>query len=136
MRHHYTGGYSFSYIDRISYTGYQLRTDVTGPGLYSKVSVYHPHSMGYMETRFSYANIYRNYLHGVYLQDLIEFNDKMKLLLAGRYDHYNLQYARTTANDGKNECDTPPVDDFARILNNSFTSRAGLVSLPLPGFSL
>ncbi len=136
IRHNYVGGYSFTYIDRISYTGYQLGSDVTGPGLYSKVPVYNPHSMGYMETRFSYANIYRNYLHGVYFQDLIEFNEKIKVLLAGRYDHFNLQYVRTNANDGKSNADIPPKDAFARILNNSFTYRAGLVYLPTPDISI
>ena len=55
VRHNYMGGWALVAMNRTSYSGYNLGEDVQGPGLYSHVSVYDPHSMGYMTTRFSKA---------------------------------------------------------------------------------
>lgn len=80
------GGYSFVALNRTSYSGYNLGDDVQGPGLYSHVSVYDPHSMGYMTSKFSKATVTHHYSNSLYLQDMVEFNEQWKVLAALRYD--------------------------------------------------
>lgn len=137
ITHNYLGGYALVTIFRNNYKGYNLGTDVKGPGLYSKVPVYNPHSMGYMTGTFSQVNVTRTYTHGVYLQDLIEFNDKFKMLLAGRYDHFNYkQVTNAPTIDGKRKFDMPADDAFSTVKASAFTYRAGLVYLPVSSVSI
>lgn len=130
----YIAGYSFTALNRNSYTGYSLGTDVQGPGLYSKVPVNNPHSMGYMSSAFSKVYVSHTYMNALYLQDLIEINDRWKVLLAGRYDFYRYMQAVGSTPTGKREYDGHGA--YQQIRNSAFTYRAGAVYLPHPSLSL
>lgn len=145
IKHNFMGGYSFTQMFRNSYNGYNNAPeddkmnssyDVYGPGLYSVVAVNNPHSMGYMESKFSNTIITKDYSHGIYFQDLVEFSDKVKLLLAGRYDFY--KYLRTGAPtyDGKRKYHKDEQTNYNIATNTAFTYRAGLVYLPIPSLSI
>ncbi|MDO4163699.1 MAG: TonB-dependent receptor [Bacteroides sp.] len=140
VKHNYLTGYSLIALRRVSYTGYLFGSsgdDVTGPGLTGHGSVYNPHSIGWMDTKFSRANPSNRWMHGFYLQDLVEFNDQLKWLLAGRYDLYS--YRRTTnlpTIDGQRKFEDIPSSEYNKIKNHAFTFRTGLVYLPTEQFSV
>lgn len=155
IKHNYLGGYAFSQMFRTSFTGYNnapkndrlnSKYDVYGPGLYSHVAVNDPHSMGYMESKFSKAIVTRDYTHGIYFQDLIEVSEKLKVMLAGRYDFY--KYMRAYALNEKGKPDALPTyngkrefdakdRDYYNITNTSaFTYRAGVVYIPIQELSV
>jgi len=136
VSHNFLGGYSFTAINRNSYTGYVLGDDVKGPGLFSHVSVYDPHSMGYMTSKFGKATITHNYIHSLYLQDLIELNDHWKVLLAGRYDNYKYMSSNSITPSGKREWSKEDQTAYSAIKNNAFTYRVGVVYLPDPSVSV
>lgn len=136
VKHNYLGGYSFITLFRDSYSGYNLGTNVTGPGLTAHGSVYNPHSLGWMDTNFGKVTVQRSFMHGFYLQDLIEFSNQWKMMLAGRYDLFTYKSIGTTTIDGKRKYDTPEKDAFNKINNQSFTFRAGLVYLPIEQVSI
>lgn len=134
VKHNYMGGYSFVALNRTSYSGYNLGEDVQGPGLYSHVSVYDPHSMGYMVSRFSEATVTHHYANSIYLQDMIELNDKWKILAALRGDFYRYLSAEATTPTGKREYENH--GPFNRVRNKALTYRFGAVYLPHPNTSL
>lgn len=145
IKHNFIGGYSFSQMFRNSYTGYNnapendkfnSEYDIYGPGIYSIISVNNPQSMGYMKSKFSKAIITKDYTHGIYFQDLIEFHEKFKLLLAARYDMY--KYMRTGANtyDGIREYHKSEQTPYSIATNSAFTYRAGMVFLPISELSI
>lgn len=82
VTHNFIGGYSFSLMNRVSYTGYGQGTDVQGPGWQSHVSVYDPHSMGYMTSKMSKAIPSHNYSNSIYVQDMLDINEHWKALVA------------------------------------------------------
>lgn len=134
VKHNYMGGYSFVALNRTSYSGYNLGEDVQGPGLYSHVSVYDPHSMGYMVSRFSEATVTHHYANSIYLQDMIELNDQWKILAALRGDFYRYLSAEATTPTGKREYESH--GSFNRVRNKALTYRFGAVYLPHPNTSL
>lgn len=134
VKHNYMGGYSFVALNRTSYSGYNLGEDVQGPGLYSHVSVYDPHSMGYMVSRFSEATVTHHYANSIYLQDMIELNDQWKILAALRGDFYRYLSAEVTTPTGKREYENH--GSFNRVRNKALTYRFGAVYLPHPNTSL
>lgn len=134
VKHNYMGGYSFVALNRTSYSGYNLGEDVQGPGLYSHVSVYDPHSMGYMISRFSEATVTHHYANSIYLQDMIELNDQWKILAAIRGDFYRYLSAEATTPTGKREYENH--GSFNRVRNKALTYRFGAVYLPHPNTSL
>lgn len=134
VKHNYMGGYSFVALNRTSYSGYNLGEDVQGPGLYSHVSVYDPHSMGYMVSRFSEATVTHHYANSIYLQDMIELNDQWKILAALRGDFYRYLSAEATTPTGKREYENH--GSFNRVRNKALTYRFGAVYLPHPNTSL
>lgn len=134
VKHNYMGGYSFVALNRTSYSGYNLGEDVQGPGLYSHVSVYDPHSMGYMVSRFSEATVTHHYANSIYLQDMIELNDQWKILAAIRGDFYRYLSAEATTPTGKREYENH--GPFNRVRNKALTYRFGAVYLPHPNTSL
>jgi len=136
IKHNFLGGYSFTSVNRNSYTGYVLGDDVQGPGLYSHVSVRDPHSMGYMTSKFGKATITHNYQHAVYFQDLIELNDHWKMMLAGRFDHYKFMSSGSVTPSGKREWSKDDQTAYSILKNNAFTYRAGVVYLPNPSLSI
>ncbi len=132
----FVGGYSFMNTRRVSYSGYDIGTDVQGPGLFSIISSYEPQSMGYMTSKMSKANIYNYQVNGFYLQNLISLSDKVKVMLAGRYDifDYTNQTAQTV--DGEREYDSSTKSTKKSIQNHAFTYRAGFVYLPIDNLSI
>ena len=137
IKHNIIVGYNFVAMDRVSYTGYKLGTDVVGPGLNSKVPVNNPHSMGYMETSFSRAAaITKNYSHGVYVQDLVELTDKLKVLLAGRFDTYKYMRASADTYDGRRQYHKSEQTPYDIVTTSAFTYRGGLVYMPTTDWSI
>lgn len=136
VTHNFVGGYSFSLMNRTSYTGYALGTDVQGPGLYSHVSVYDPHSMGYMTGKMSKAIPSHNYSNSIYVQDMLDINEHWKALVALRGDFFRYMQANAPTPTGKREYDDADRTAYNRILNASFTYRLGAVYLPHPNTSI
>lgn len=156
IKHNYLGGYAFSQMFRNSYNGYNLAPkddpmnseyDVYGPGLYSKVAVNDPQSMGFMRTKFSKAIVTRDQTHGIYFQDLIELNNHLKVMLAGRYDFYRYQRAYSLNDkgnlvntiptyDGRRKYHKEDIDRYNTTKTSSFTYRAGLVYIPVTDLSI
>lgn len=136
VTHNFVGGYSFSLMNRTSYTGYALGTDVQGPGLYSHVSVYDPHSMGYMTSKMSKAIPSHNYSNSIYVQDMLDINEHWKALVALRGDFFRYLQANAPTPTGKREYDDADRTAYNRILNASFTYRLGAVYLPHPNTSI
>lgn len=134
VKNNFVGGYSFVALNRNSYTGYTLGTDVQGPGLYSKVPVDNPHSMGYMSSSFSSVYVSHTYMNALYLQDLIHIGDQWKIMLAGRYDFYRYMQATAPTPTGKREYTEHGA--YQQIRNSAFTYRAGAVYLPNESVSL
>lgn len=136
ITHNYLAGYSYQALIRNSFSGYTLGVDVQGPGLFSKVLVHDPHSMGYMTTAFGKAAVMRTYMHGIYLSDLIELNEKLKILLAGRYDYFAYKRADTKTIDGERRFDMPDADAFNNVNSSGLTYRAGFVYFPIESLSV
>lgn len=136
ITHNFMGGYSFSIMNRTTYTGYDLGVDVVGPGLYSHVSVYNPQSMGYMTSSFSSATPTHHFSNSIYFQDLLDINRHWKVLIALRGDFF--RYLRATADTptGHREYDKSTRTAWNRILNKAFTYRVGAVYIPHPSTSL
>lgn len=134
VRHNYMGGWALVAMNRTSYSGYNLGEDVQGPGLYSHVAVYDPHSMGYMTSRFSKATPTHYYTNSLYAQDLMEFGEHWKVLAALRYDFFRYLSALATTPSGKREYEEH--GDFNRIKNRALTYRFGAVYMPHPSTSL
>ena len=134
VKHNYMGGYAFVALNRNSYTGYNLGDDVQGPGLYSHVSVYDPHSMGYMTSKFSKATVTHHYANSLYLQDLLELGERWKVLAALRADFFRYLSASADTPTGKREYES--LGSFNRIRNKALTYRLGAVYLPHPNTSL
>lgn len=136
IKHNFIAGYAFTQMFRNSYSGYNLAPmddsmnssyNVYGPGLYSKVAVNDLQSGGYMKSNFGKATITRTYSHGIYFQDLMEVTDKLKVLVAGRYDFFKYLSSSAPTYDGKRQYHK--ADQTAYNVNNtsSFTYRAGVV---------
>jgi outer membrane receptor protein involved in Fe transport len=126
--YNYLAGYACVAMFRDRYRGYNLGEDVTGPGLFSKVPVFEPHSMGYMTTRFSSAIVNRTFTHSAYLQNLLEFSDRFKLMLSGRYDYFDFRNATAATPTGERKY--TGRSDFQKVNNSAWTYRAGAVYLP------
>lgn len=141
IKHNYMGGYTYIYLNRVSYTGYDFGEgggdDIVGPGLTGIGTVYNPHSIGWMDTKFSSCRPGFTNMHGFYLNDLVEFSRQWKMLVAGRYDIYRYKYASGIPNiDGKREHGDIPDDKFNKLRNGAFSFRVGTVYLPVDQLSL
>lgn len=140
IKHNLNVGYAFSFMDRVSFTGYQFgpkhkRQDITGPGLNSIISAYDPISAGPMEHRFSKANPMKVISHGVYVQDVLEFNPMLQAMLALRYDSYSYKKGkRVDSNDGGTRYTEPT--DFQSALSQALTYRLGLVYTPFESLNI
>lgn len=145
LKYIYQAGYTFVGYFRHSYKGYNRAPendsynsnyDVYGPGLYSKVAVYDPQSMGYMKTKFSKVYPSEMYNHGIYIQNMLELSKKVKLMLAGRYDY--VDYKKTIADDNvtNGRWKYERTQPYSSIKNSAFTYRTGLVYLPITNLSI
>lgn len=145
MKYTYQAGYTFVGYFRHSYKGYNNAPendrfnstyDVYGPGLYSKVSVHDPQSMGYMKTKFSKAYPSEMYLHGIYLQNIFELSEHFKLMLAGRYDYVDYKKIAKDENVSDGKWEYTRTHPYVSTQNSAFTYRAGLVYLPIESLSI
>ncbi len=133
INHNIMTGYYFMYIDRISYSGYNLGTDVYGDGLYGVVSIKDPIlNQGNLESKFSKASLYKEYINSLYFHDLIDISDKLKAMVGLRVDFYKMSYQRAEVPQGREITDK---NDKKSIKNTPFSYRAGLVYKPIENLS-
>ncbi len=133
IKHNFLAGYSFSIIDRVSFTGYG-DDDIFGKAKYATIAVVNPKlDQGFLGEKFSKAHPYLYHTHGLYAQDLVEFSQKFKALLAVRYDYYKMGKQSATIKSGKRFQNSTPKQ---RIVNKALTYRFGLVYEPIKELSL
>ncbi len=133
IKHNMLMGYSYSVIDRTSFTGYG-DDDIFGPAKYATIAVVNPKlDQGFLGEKFSFAHPYLYHTHGLYAQDLVEFSQKFKALLAVRYDYYRMGKQSAEITNGKNFRNATPKQ---RIVNKALTYRFGLVYEPLESLAL
>lgn len=121
-------------IDRTSFKGYNLGSDVKGPGLYAKINVVNPVlNQGDIKTSFSGASIYNEWVNAVYFQDLISISDDFKAMIGARYDYFVMENQSARVR-GKH--DVFDKSDAKKMKNSSFTYRAGVVYQPLSDLSV
>ena len=73
-----------------------------GPGLDASLPVRDPHIVqGWWDTKVSAVSLRTERTHGIYLHDVIEFNDKWKMMASGRVDLYSRKTSSATIDDGK-----------------------------------
>jgi iron complex outermembrane receptor protein len=128
------------YLDRTSYSGYNFGSrgdDVVGPGLTGHGTTYNPHSIGWMDTKFSKATPQYTRMHGFYFHDLMEFSEQWKLMIAGRYDLYNYKRASgINAINGGRTHEEVKEEEYSKLTTGAFTFRVGSVYLPTEQLSL
>ncbi len=133
IKHNYAAGYAFSYMRRNSFSGSNIGKDVVGTALTAPVSVENPRPMGYMDTRFSRVTPRRTFTHGIYAQNLMEFNKQWQVLAALRYDFYHYETSSTDALDGKRKFKDPGKDKYNKTKAGALTYRLGAVYSPIEG---
>jgi iron complex outermembrane receptor protein len=134
INHKFLGGYYLMYVDRTSNSGYSLGKDVTGDGLYATIAFENPVlNQGNLSTKFSKASNYYELLNSFYVQDLIEFNSKLKAMIGLRADIYNTKYQSAKISEGREQTDKSKVNNQDQF---SFTYRVGLVYQPTDEISL
>jgi iron complex outermembrane receptor protein len=134
INHKILTGYYFMYVDRTTYTGYNLGEDVSGDGLFAKISIVNPIvNQGGLHTKFSGARNYKEMINGFYIQDFLDISDKLKALLALRYDYYLMKYRTASVESGLNLID---YSETRTLSSSSLTYRGGLVYLPVPSLSI
>lgn len=82
--HNYTLGWTYNCFDFAQYNGYG-DDDLWGPGLDALLPVRDPHIVqGWWDTKVSAVSLRTERTHGIYLHDVIEFNDKWKMMASGQ----------------------------------------------------
>lgn len=134
VKHKINVGHFFMHIDRTSFSGYGMGTDVTGAGLFAKIPVVNPVlNQGELSTKFSKAKIYNETVNGFYVQDLVEVSEKLNLMGALRFDHFKMKYQTAGIESGRK---TKEKTDPSKIVNNALTYRFGAVYQPNEALSL
>jgi len=132
--HRYTAGYFFMYLDRTSFKGYNVGVDVAGEGLFGKVAVQNPVlNQGNLTTKFSGASVYHEMVNGLYFQDLIELNDKIKMLAGIRFDHFKVDMQSAEVDHGRSLTNR---SEEKSMVNKSFSYRLGAVYQPVGSLSV
>ncbi len=133
IKHNLLAGYTLVSVDR---TTFRTNTgkDIDGPGKTPTISVVDPVlNQGNRTERFSGAKIYTEFVNSFYAQDLVEFSDKLKALVALRLDHYDMDYQTAVIKTGKKfDSKKPKVNQTKTPL----TYRFGLVYEPITDLSL
>ncbi|PVX49997.1 iron complex outermembrane receptor protein [Balneicella halophila] len=134
IKHNFLGGYYIMHLDRVSFKGYNLGTDVFGDGLYAKVDIKNPIlNQGNLEEQFSAASIYDELVNSLYIQDLMDISEKLKVMLSTRYDNYDMDYQSASVSSGRELTDK---SEKKTLINNAFSYRLGLVYKPSKDLSL
>lgn len=136
VKHKYTLGWVTSYFNFTQYNGYG-KDDVWGPGVNEIISVVNPQPVrDWWDCKISAANISHYTTNGIYLTDVISFNDHWKAMLSGRFDTYHYRRATATITDGRQHYDRADRTDWNKVSTSAFTYRAGAVYLPIPSVSI
>ena len=136
VEHKYTFGWNYSFFDFSQFNGYNA-DDVWGPGIGEVMDVNNPNSSGaWWDYKYSQARLYEYINNGIYLTDVISFNEHWKAMLSGRFDSYLYKNATGTITDGNNSYDKSEVAKWNEVATSAFTYRAGLVYLPVPELSI
>ncbi|TCI91777.1 TonB-dependent receptor [Tenacibaculum sp. M341] len=124
IKHKLLLGNSFSYLDRKTFRG-----SVIGPGTFTTISVQNPIlNQGHIEPVDERVDVTDESVSGFYLQDWLEFSDKLKALIGLRYDIFEGTYYRDTVDNNRNIITN---GDRTNIPSDAFTYRAGLVYQPI-----
>lgn len=140
VQHNFNAGYFYMYIDRKSFTGYNVydkiyeNKDVKGEGLLGKVAVLDPVlNQGDLQTKFSKVKIYHENVHGFFFQNLMDISSKVKVLIGVRYDRFDMGNQTGTISSRRNISNKTAQKT---IVNHSFTYRLGTVYQPSENLSL
>jgi iron complex outermembrane receptor protein len=139
--HNFMGGNTIIHLDRVTYTGYNFGPgggdDVVGPGLTGHGTTYNPHSIGWMDTKFSKCTPQITNMLGIYFHDVMEFSDKWKAMFAGRYDWYSFKRASgIDVIDRGRKHGHVDSDKYSKLKTGAFTFKTGVVYLPIEDLSL
>lgn len=133
--HNYTLGWTYNCFDFAQYNGYG-DDDLWGPGLDALLPVRDPHIVqGWWDTKVSAVSLRTERTHGIYLHDVIEFNDKWKMMASGRVDLYSRKTSSATIDDGKQKYETKNRKEWKEVETSAFTYRVGVVYFPMPELS-
>lgn len=135
VSHNYTFGWNYNCFDFAQYNGYGA-DDLWGPGLDVLLPVRDPHIVqGWWDTKVSAVSLRTERTHGIYLHDVIEFNDKWKMMASGRVDLYNRKTSSATIDDGKQKYEVKNRKEWKEVKTSAFTYRVGVVYFPMPELS-
>ena len=133
--HNYTLGWTYNCFDFAQYNGYG-DDDLWGPGLDALLPVRDPHIVqGWWDTKVSAVSLRTERTHGIYLHDVIEFNDKWKMMASGRVDLYSRKTSSATIDDGKQKYETKNRKEWKEVETSAFTYRVGVMYFPMPELS-
>ncbi|MDE5878092.1 MAG: TonB-dependent receptor [Muribaculaceae bacterium] len=132
VKHTYFGGYAVNYLHRPSFGGGKF----SGPGVDSRIPVYHPYSCGAMFATLSRVSISDRLSQSVYLSDVVDVCKEFKFMLSGRYDYYKYRSAVVQLKDGDRNYTHPTGSDYSSIVNHALSYRAGVVYLPVQELSV
>lgn len=121
-------GYSLSILDRKTYRG-----DIFGPAKFTTIAVENPAlNQGQIEVTDTRYQAKLEDVHGIYVQDWLDFGDHWKALIGARLDIF-----RGTYFDDQVDADRNVISEGEQteIPSEAFTYRAGLVYQPLDQLS-
>lgn len=121
----YAAGYTVNYMHRPSF-GWTRAKDISGPGVNSTIPVKNPYSGGKVLAPLTKVSITDRMSQSVFLSDLIEPMEQLKVMIAGRYDYYKFRSApNIPLLPGTLDWDKP--EKYSSVVNHAFSYRAGLV---------
>ncbi len=124
IKHKLLFGNSFSYLDRKTFRG-----SVIGPGAFTTIAIQNPIlNQGHIEPVDERVDVTDEIVSGFYVQDWLEFSDKLKALVGVRYDIFEGTYYRDIVDNDRNIITN---GDRTDIPSNALTYRAGLVYQPI-----
>jgi len=133
IKHNILFGYSLSYIDRLSYTGYG-ENDILGDAKHASVAIQSPVlNQGAFTTKFSGVHIAKEYNQGLYIQNYLNISPKLKAYLALRLDLFKRIYRKGTVESGLN---ISSKNKKNKLSDKALTYRVGLVYKPIESTSI
>ncbi len=133
IKHNLLAGYTLMFVDRTTFRT-STKNDITGAGKYAAISIVNPVlNQGNLNEKFSSARIYNEFVNSFYVQDLMDFSEKLKGLIALRLDHYDMDYQSATIQKGK---EFSSKTDKINQKQTPLTYRFGLVYEPIEEVSL
>lgn len=127
IKHQMLAGYSYGHLDRVAYR--EIGTKGTGNDADIIFPIRNPVLNGNKEVELFMAFRQKQESSGFYLQNWIEFSDKLKVLLGVRYDIFSGRYIRVEKIDQNKNVIEPGQLHTSRF--TPFTYRAGVVYQPI-----